>query len=580
LLAALFSLVSLAMIIPLLRILFNLERALPTKPEGGIGISSALDYFNYYLSNIVGQHDKGTALLYICLFVLLVFALKNIFVYGAFYSLAPIRTGVIRDLRQKIYNKVMRLPIAFFSNEKKGDLLTRFSSDVQEVEWNMVNAVEKLIREPLNILLFLGAMFWISPQLTLFVLFFLPISGFIINRIGQSLKRSSGEGQQKLGDLMSHLEESISGLRIIKAFNATKQQSESFNKMNDGHRSIMNRILHRKDLSSPLAEFMGIAVVVVVLLYGGKMVLNEQSSLAAETFIAFILIFSQLINPVKSLTTAVYNYQKGLASLDRVEDLLHAPEPIKDKESAREFKSFNQQIAFDKINFAYAERPTLQNIDFEIKKGEVVALVGHSGSGKTTLADLLARFYEVDSGQIAIDGIDIREIKLEDLYSQMGIVTQHPVLFNDTVAANIAFGMDGVDESKVIEAAKVAHAHDFILEMPQGYQTVIGEGGGKLSGGEKQRLAIARAVMKNPSILILDEATSSLDSVSEHFVQQALQKLMQNRTSLVIAHRLSTVQNADRILVLKDGQIIESGNHKDLLAEDGAYNKLVEMQAL
>jgi len=568
------------MIVPLLRLLFDIEKTVATKPTLAFSFNSAFEYFNFYFGQIIQQNEKATALLYICAFVLLVFLIKNLFLYAAFYVMAPIRTGVVRDLRNALYHKILVLPISYFSNERKGDLITRLSSDVQEIEHNIINSLEKLIREPLTIFVFLMAMFFISPRLTVFVLIFLPLSGFIVGRIGRSLKRSSSQGQEKLGYLMSVIEESISGLRIIKAFNAFEVQTDKFKEENNLFRKIINKMMRRRDMASPLSEFLGIGIVVTVLWYGGKLVLNQQGSLDAETFIAFILIFSQLIKPAKGFTTALYNYQKGLASLERIEEVLDADEKITEIENPISKETFTQSIVFDDVHFKYDERPTLTDINFEIRKGQMVALVGQSGAGKSTIADLLPRFFDVIEGAVLIDDIDIRQYKIDDLRNLMGIVTQNPILFNDTVAKNIAFGKTDANKEAIIEAAKVANAHQFILDMPNGYDTIIGENGNKLSGGEKQRITIARAVLKNPPILILDEATSSLDAESEQLVQKALFNLMQNRTSLVIAHRLSTIQYADKILVMKQGKIIESGNHISLISKNGAYSKLVEMQAI
>jgi len=576
-----FSLLSLTMIIPFLRLLFGLEEAQASAPTMSFSMSSLVEQFNYTVSQLITNYDKPTALLFICILVLVVFLLKNLFLYLGAWVMIGIRTNVVASLRNQLYQKVLELPLSYFSNERKGDLITRISNDVQLVESDIIKSLLTLIREPLTIVVFLVTMFWISPSLTIFVLICLPISGFIISRIGRSLKRNSTASQQSLGNLMSILEESLSGLSIIKAFNAGEHQSKKYEKENSQWQQFTQQLFFRKELASPLSETMGIALVVAVLWYGGSLVLNNKSPLGAEVFIAFILIFSQLIQPAKKLVSAFYNIQKGAASFERIESVLN--EPVDEKiTKPQNFQNvaFEQNIQFSNVNFGYEDKTVLHNINFQLNKGEALALVGQSGSGKSTIADLLMRFYIVEHGAILIDGININTINKQQLRSLFGLVTQQPILFNDTVFNNIAFGLKNVSETVVMQAAKIANAHTFIENLPNGYQTIIGEGGNKLSGGEKQRLTIARAVVKNPPILILDEATSALDAESESLVQQALAKVMQNRTTLLIAHRLATVQRADKILVLQNGHIIEQGNHLNLIEQGGAYAKLVEMQAL
>jgi len=579
--SVIFSLVSLAMIIPFLRLLFGLEDAQANAPILQFSVSSAVEQFNYAVSQLILNYDKSTALLFICALVLVVFLLKNFFLYLGAWVMIGIRISVVALLRNQLYQKILDLPLRYFSNERKGDLISRISTDVQLVESDIIKSLLTLIREPLTILIYLLTMFWISASLTIFVLVCLPISGFIISRIGRSLKRNSIASQQSLGNLMSIVEESLSGLSIIKAFNATTHQSQKYETENNRWQQFTRQLFLRKELASPLSETMGIALVVAVLWYGGSLVLNNKSPLDAEVFIAFILIFSQLIQPAKKLVTAIYNIQKGAASFERIESVLNEPvEPhIIPKNNLQKF-SFQHNIHFKNIEFAYEDKTVLHQIDFKINKGEALALVGQSGSGKSTLADLLMRFYTIKQGAILIDGININIINKSELRALFGLVTQQPILFNDTVFNNIAFGLPNISKAQVIQAAKIANAHNFIENLPNGYQTIIGEGGNKLSGGEKQRLTIARAVVKNPPILILDEATSALDAESENLVQEALAKVMQNRTTLLIAHRLATVQHANKILVLQNGHIIEQGSHFNLIKQGGAYAKLVEMQAL
>ncbi len=579
-LAVVFNLVSLAMIIPFLRLLFELDDKTYAKPEMAFSVQTLIDYFNYYLSHIIQNNSKTNALLFICGIVLLVFLFKNLFFYLARYVMAPLRHGVAKDLRNTLYQKILRLPLSYFSEERKGDLMSRMTTDVNEVEHSILNALILVFREPVHLLVFLAFMFWISPGLTIFVLLFLPLSGFLISKVGASLKRASRKGQKQLGILNAFIEESLSGLRIIKAFNASDSRSDDFQNENEKLYNVGKKMLRRRDLASPLSEFLGITVVVTVLWYGGSLVLNQQSALDAESFIAYILVFSQMINPAKSLSNAVYHIQQGLASMERIEAVLDAEELIKDHAQAISKGEFIKSITFDNVSFSYEEQQTIKALNFTVSKGETVALVGPSGAGKSTVADLICRFYDVKDGGILLDGEDIRKIKLKDLRNLIGVVTQQAILFNDSVFNNIAFGIENPSKEKVIEAAKIANAHNFIMALPDGYETNIGEAGNKLSGGEKQRITIARAVFKNPPILILDEATSSLDTESEQLVQEALNKLMQNRTSVVIAHRLSTVHNADKILVIKKGELSESGTHPELIQEGGLYKKLVEMQAL
>ena len=513
--------------------------------------------------------------------VVIMFFLKNLTRYLAMYFLVPIRNGVVRDIRRDVYHKILRLPIGYFTDERKGDMMARMTNDVQEVEWGIMNSLEAAFREPLNIIVFLITMFTMSSELTTFVLVLLPIAGLIIGRIGKSLKKKSAQAQEKMGELLSNIEETLGGLRIIHAFTAEKSASKKFGGLNNQHYSLMNKIGRRRDLASPVSEFLGTLVMTVVMYFGGLLVLGSDSKLEPSEFIAFIAIFSQVITPAKSLTTAWYNIQKGLASSERIYKILDAEVLVKDPEHPAEAKPFSDKIHFDGISFSYIKedgKSVLKNISLEIPKGKTVALVGQSGSGKTTLADMLPRYYDVDTGKITIDGVNIKDMRVADLRGLMGIVTQESILFNDTVFNNISFGMENASEEEVIAAAKIANANDFITAMSDGYQTTIGDRGSKLSGGQRQRLSIARAVLKNPPILILDEATSALDTESERLVQEALINLMKQRTTLVIAHRLSTIVHADEIIVMQSGEIVERGTHQELLNKNGYYKRLFDLQ--
>ena len=580
LLTVVFSLFSLTMIVPFLNVLFSQERNYILKPWSG-SVKILLNNFNYYLSDFVVQHGQLEALSFISLLVVVLFFLKNITRYMAMYYLVPIRNGVVRDIRRDVYSKILTLPIGYFTDERKGDIMARVTSDVQEVEWGIMNSLEAAFREPLNIIIFLITMFSMSSELTLFVLVLLPIAGLLIGRIGKSLKKKSSLAQIKVGELLSNLDESLGGLRIIHAFTAEKKSKERFGKINEGLYRMLNKIGRRRDLASPLSEFLGAMVLTIVMYFGGRLVLGVDANLEPSEFIAFIAIFSQLIPPAKSLTTAWYNIQKGLASAERIYHILDAPVAVKDIENPKEIKSFTQGVSFQNVSFAYRKGDgvnVLKNINLDIPHGKTIALVGQSGSGKTTLADMLPRYYDPNEGEILMDGINIRELRIFDLRKLLGVVTQESILFNDTVFNNIAFGIDNASEADVIHAAKVANAHEFIADMPEGYQTNIGDRGGKLSGGQRQRISIARAVLKNPPILILDEATSALDTESERLVQDALTKLMKDRTTLVIAHRLSTIIHADQIIVMNKAEIVERGTHQELIELGGYYKKLYELQ--
>lgn len=578
-LTAVFTAASIPLLAPFLEILFDRRELVLEKPAAITGIDSLTAAFNYYLSRLVLEQGKETALAFVCITILSAFFLKNLFRYLSLFFMAPVRNGIIRDIRQQLFDKVLLLPLSYFSEERKGDLMSRITADVQEVEWSILNVLEAVFREPLIIIGALAFMVYVSPSLTLFVFLLMIFTAVVIGGIGRSLKRSSSIVQERLGMLVSIVEEALGGLRIIKGFNAERYQREKFAKENNAYRRALTRLLWRRDLSSPLSEFLGIATVAVLLWYGSRQVFDGQ--LAAETFLAFIFAFYNVIDPAKSLAKAIYNIQKGVAAMERVERVLDAEVSIREKENAFPLESFRDKIEYRNVSFTYRreEGPVLRNINLEVPRGKAVALVGASGAGKSTLADLLPRFYDITEGAILVDGHDIRDCRLHALRGLIGIVSQEAILFNDTIYNNIVFGMEGVGPQEVERAARAANAHDFIMATEQGYNTNIGDRGGKLSGGQRQRLTIARAILKNPPILILDEATSALDSESEKLVQQSLLELMKNRTSIVIAHRLSTIQHADEIIVMKEGRIIERGAHEELLREGGEYQKLVELQA-
>ena len=587
-LSVIFSLFSIAMLFPFLQVLLlgndaSLQEAIQKgAPSFTFNANGLTDIVNYYLSKIIVEQGKLNALVLICLLVIITTFLKNLFRYFGMFFIAPIRNGVVRDMRNNMYSKVLQLPLSYYSEERKGDIMSRMTTDVQEIEWSIMQSLEMIFREPVTILIYLGTMVKISPQLSIFSFVLLPLSGLMIGRIGKSLRRSSTKSKEKMGLLLSIIEETLGGLRIIKGFNAEKKMNTHFRQENQQFTNISVKMYRKTDLASPLSEFLGVSVMVVILYVGGKLVLGNDPSMNGSLLIFYIAVFSQLLAPAKSFTTAYYNVQKGLASAERIDKILHAEVTIQDHEHALPIHAFQNQIEYKHVSFAYHKGQVgwvLNDINLKIEKGKTIALVGQSGSGKTTLADMLPRFYDTTEGEILIDGIPIKSLKLIDLRSLMGIVTQESILFNDTVYDNIAFGIENVTEEQVMEAAKIANAHEFISHMPEGYQTNIGDRGSKLSGGQRQRISIARAVLKNPPILILDEATSALDTESERLVQDALTKLMKNRTSIVIAHRLSTIQHADEIIVMQKGQLIERGTHIQLLSANGAYKKLHDLQS-
>lgn len=577
LLAVLFSLVSLALIAPFLKMLFGMEKLMETEPEFSISANGFLNYIKYYISDLIRTHDAQYALGAICVLIICGIFLKNLFIYLSYRLLAPMRNLVLQRLRADLFSKILELPIGYFTEQRKGDIISRMSNDSNEIEWSVISTLEALIREPLTIIIILAMLIFLSPTLTVFIFIMLPIAGFIIGRISRSLKKQSTAAQEEQGILMSILDETLGGLRVIKAFNAEKIVRGKFFKSNDTLNHLRNKMIFRRDLASPMSEFLGVVVMASVLWFGGQLVL-EQELMEPDAFITYIVFFTQIINPAKGLSTAFYNVQRGSSAIKRIEEVLEAPITVQEPVSPIELKEFQDSIEFRNVTFGYNDVTILDNINLKIKKGTTVALVGSSGAGKSTLADLIPRFHDVTSGELLIDGKNIREYSLNSLRSQMGIVTQEPILFNDTIASNIALGTRDPKLTDIEAAAKVANAHLFILNKEDQYETNIGDRGSKLSGGERQRVTIARAVLKNPPILILDEATSSLDTESEKLVQDAINKMMQNRTSIVIAHRLSTIRFADEIIVLQKGKIVERGNHQELIEQDGFYRKLVEMQ--
>jgi ABC-type multidrug transport system fused ATPase/permease subunit len=583
-----FGLFSLTMAIPFLDLLFQgnedkyQEILAKGAPGFSISVRSMLDNLNFYFTNIIVSQGKVQALFIISVAVVIIFFFKNLFRYLALFFMAPVRNGIVRDMRNNIYKKTLQLPLSYYSDERKGDIMSRITTDVQEVEWSVLTGLELIFRDPLTVLLYLTFLVFMSPMLTLLVFVLLPLIGGLIVIIGRSLKRSASKAKERLGVIFSIMEETLSGLRIIKGFNAEKYQENKFFAENEAYTRLQVRTYRKVDLSSPMSEFMGTLIMMMVLFFGGKLVLGDEQMLKASEFIAYLLIFSQIIPPAKSITTAYYNVQRGMASIERINKILDAEITIRENEGAKTITGFNKEIEYKNVFFAYVRGDSgyvLRNINLKVEKGKTIALVGQSGSGKSTLADMLPRFYDIDAGELLIDGNNIKDLKLYDLRQLLGIVTQESILFNDTVFNNIAFGMKDVKEADVIAAAKIANAHEFISQMPNGYQTNIGDRGSKLSGGQRQRLSIARAVLKNPPILILDEATSALDTESERLVQDALARLMQNRTSIVIAHRLSTIQHADEIIVLQKGEIIERGTHNVLIGQSGAYKKLYDLQS-
>jgi len=579
LLVILFFLSTFVMMIPFLNLLFGVEKLVEIKPDLALNKDAILGFMNYYISQLIMAEGKTYALIAICIVFLISFFFRNLFRFLALFYMAKVRVGAVKEIRDSVYNKILLLPLSFYSKNKKGDIMARVTTDVQEVEYSIMSYLEMLIKEPITLILFIGTLFVLSPQLTLFVLIILPIAGYIIGLISKNLRKDSKVGQARYAGLLAVIEETIGGLRIIKAFTAIGFSNDRFKELNNNYSKILLKIYRTRDLSSPVSEFLSSIVIIVVLWFGGRLVLSDSASIGAADFITYIAIFSQIIPPAKALTTGFYNIQKGIASAERIFEIMDAEEEIIEKPNAQPVHSFERNIEYRNLSFKYQTEFVLQDISCTINKGKIIALVGPSGGGKSTFVDMLPRFYDAVKGEILLDGINIKDYKIDDIRNLMGFVTQEPILFNDSVFNNIAFGKEDAHEEDVITAAKVANAHEFIENMDEGYQTNIGDRGTKLSGGQRQRLSIARAVLRNPPILILDEATSSLDTESERVVQDALAKVMSNRTSLVIAHRLSTIVNADEIFVLDKGRIVEKGTHKELLEIGGLYKKLSDLQA-
>ncbi|MGN1216684.1 ABC transporter ATP-binding protein [uncultured Bacteroides sp.] len=583
-LSAIFNVFSFSLLIPILNILF--------KTDGGNKVYTFMEWgsaplkdtvvnnFYYYVSQLIEVYGPSTTLLWLGLFLGGMTLLKTACYFGSSAVMIPLRTGVVRDIRTLVYSKIMYLPLNFFSSERKGDIIARMSGDVTEIETSITSSLDMLLKNPILILSYFATLFATSWQLTVFTLLVLPTMGWVMGQVGRKLKRKSLEAQDKWSETMSQLEETLGGLRIIKAFVAEEKMINRFNKCSNEFRQATNKVATRQALAHPMSEFLGTILIVIVLWFGGSLILGEKSSIDAPTFIFYMVILYSVINPLKDFSKAGYSIPKGLASMERVDKILNAQNNIVEKKDALHISELKEEIAFENVSFSYGENEILHEINLKIKKGETIALVGQSGSGKSTLVDLIPRFHDVQKGKIMIDGVDIKDLAVKDLRSLIGNVNQEAILFNDTFFNNITFGVENATMEQVIEAAKIANAHDFIMETEEGYNTNIGDRGCRLSGGQRQRISIARAILKNPAILILDEATSALDTESERLVQEALERLMKTRTTIAIAHRLSTIKNANTIYVLYEGRIVESGKHEELLQKNGYYKRLNDMQAL
>lgn len=578
-LSVIFSIISIGMLMPFMQVIFTDSRpeCVDCNQLGKTSGNFLIQSINDFLNQSLATNGKITTLAFICIFLVSFIILKNLFIYLSYYVLNPLKNRVVNQLREELYDKVLRLPIGFFNEKRKGDLMSRMTNDVNEVETSVVGTLEGWIRDPLNIIITMTALLLISYQLTLLILLVIPVLGLVIGRITRSLKRHSEDVANKYGETLSTLDETLGGLRVIKAFNVEKILRGKFFKSNEDLLQSKNKISYRRDLASPLSEVMGVALFTAVLYFGGVLVLKNQL-LQASAFLMFLGVFYNIINPAKTLSTSFSNMRKGAAAIGRIEEILNTPVTVDDNPNGKLLPAFTDKIEFRNVRFAYEDVVILDDINLTIEKGKTVALVGSSGAGKSTLADLVPRFHDVTGGEVLIDGVNIKDYSLSSIRNLMSIVTQEPILFNDTIGNNIALGQQGASQAQIEEAARIANAHEFILKKEDGYQSNIGDRGSKLSGGERQRLTIARAVLKNPPILILDEATSSLDTESERLVQDAINNMMQNRTSIVIAHRLSTIRHADEIVVLQKGKIVERGNHDALMAQNGFYRKLVEMQ--
>jgi len=573
LLAAVFSLFAVGMLSPFMNLIFNANTNTNTIQSNSIG------QLKYYLQPIIDR-DKLAGLAVICCIIVVTTLLKNVFLYLSYYISTPMRNAILSDFRIRLYDKILKLPISFFSEQKKGDLMSRMIGDIGEIQSSIVMALEGLIKDPLTIISYLIYMVYISPSLSLFLLILLPLTALIIGKISKRLKKQSTTLSIMAGENLSQVEETLGGIKVIKAFSAEDSMMHKFKKGNDKLFILLNKMTMRRDLASPLTEVLGVTVLSIILYAGGRLVFSEGRLLASGDLISFIIAFAMMINPAKNLSSTVSNIQKGMGAIERIEEILNAPVVVEDKPNAITFSGFNRSIEFKNVSFRYGDEAVIKNINLLIEKGKTVALVGSSGAGKSTLADLIPRFHDVSEGEILIDGINIKDYSIASLRKQMSLVTQEPILFNDTIAGNLALGNSNATAEEIAAAAKIANAHNFIIQKEAGYQTNIGDRGNKLSGGERQRVTIARAVLQNPPILILDEATSSLDTESERLVQDAIINLMQDRTSLVIAHRLSTIKNADEIIVMQKGEVIERGTHEALIAQNGFYKKLVQMQEI
>lgn len=578
---ALFSTLSFVALIPMLQVLFDKNKQITVKPvyQGILNIKEyGEDYLNYYITTTKGTHEAGYVLSIMVAIIISIFLLKNLADYLAMFFITFLRNGVLRDMRNAMYKKTLELPLAFYSEKRKGDVISRISADVNEVQNSFLAILELIVKEPLTIVFTIATMLIISPKLTLFVFIFIPVSGYIISLIGKQLKKQSTKAQQEQGTFLSTIEETIGGLKVVKGYNSENYFNSVFRDSTERFFTLSNSIGNRQNLASPASEFMGITVIAILLWYGGQMVLIDKT-LDGAAFIAYMGLAYNILTPAKAISKASYGVKRGNAAAERVLEILDQDNPIVSKPDAIEKTSFDDTIEVENINFKYEDETVLKDFSLAIKKGQTVALVGQSGSGKSTIANLLTRFYDVNDGSISIDGINIKDMNLQSLRSLMGLVTQDSILFNDTIKANISLGKLDANDDEIIEALKIANAYEFVKDLPLGIYTNIGDSGNKLSGGQKQRLSIARAVLKNPPIMILDEATSALDTESEKFVQVALENMMQNRTSIVIAHRLSTIQKADSIVVMQKGKIVEQGTHDELIAHNGTYNKLVTMQS-
>lgn len=583
-LSAIFNVFSFSLLIPILNILFKTDggNKVYTFMEWGSAPlkDTAVNNFYYYVSKLIEIYGSSTTLLWLGLFLAGMTLLKTACYFGSSAVMIPLRTGVVRDIRTLVYSKIMYLPLNFFSSERKGDIIARMSGDVSEIENSITSSLDMLLKNPILIISYFTTLFITSWQLTVFTLLVLPTMGWVMGQVGRKLKRQSLEAQEKWSETMSQLEETLGGLRIIKAFVAEEKMINRFNKCSNEFRQATNKVATRQSLAHPMSEFLGTILIVIVLWFGGSLILGEKSTIDAPTFIFYMVILYSVINPLKDFSKAGYSIPKGLASMERVDKILKAENNIIEKKDASHITELKNDITFDNVSFSYGDNEVLHEINLKIKKGETIALVGQSGSGKSTLVDLIPRFHDVQKGKVLIDGVDVKNLVVKDLRSLIGNVNQEAILFNDSFYNNITFGVENATMEQVIEAAKIANAHDFIMETEEGYDTNIGDRGCRLSGGQRQRISIARAILKNPPILILDEATSALDTESERLVQEALERLMKTRTTIAIAHRLSTIKNANTIYVLYEGRIVESGKHEELLKKNGYYKRLNDMQAL